>query len=534
MQSSLRLASRTSKALWTRQSSMSAVTARPCVQVFHISTRKYSSSESDLVVRNPYTGDVVYQKPYTSLDEAMATLDKTAEAQRIWATLTVEQRIEQLKKGIQYFVDNANQVALDTVACAGKPMTQATGEVASGIAKMEYSCSIAVKELSPYSEQTKDGIQYSIHRVPKGVIDIVAPWNYPVFTAQNGIIPALLAGNAVTLKHESAPLVGEHFEKAFGTFTTPDGREVSGLLSFLNTSIPTADKLLEQGDHIKHRVFTGSVRAGRAIAAANGRRAVNTSLDTPFINMSLELGGSDVAYIHEDADLAAAIPFIVNIGRLHNGGQSCCSVKRLLVHRSVYDQVVEQTKKELTTHRHGDPMDKNTNLSTVFGGESAANGIYAFVEDAHAKGATVHVGGEDIVGGSADDVKSRVVVNEKAGWFIRPTMLTGVNLEMECMNEEVFGSVLPIYPVDSAEEAMAITNDNKYGLTSSVWTTDKSVADMWVSQGNQGTVFVNWCNDVHPQVTWSGVKWSGNGVGAMAKDGFYALTNPRSVVINGM
>ena len=374
--------------------------------------------------------------------------------------------------------------------------------------------------------------------MPKGVVEIIAPWNYPIFTALNGVVPALLAGNTVALKHQSLPAVGEWYAKAFDFRRLDVPASVRRLgqcpLRHLHVDIATSDELGVNADAIAHRVFTGSVRGGRAIMATLGARAGNAALRRPFISSSLELGGCDAAYVHGDLagdELRHAVEFIMTIGRLHNSGQSCCAVKRSFVHPDAYDAFVEIATANCASQVCGDPCDAKTTIGPNYGGAPLCEGIVAVVLDAHAQGAKVIVAGTDVSSLEPAAIAAKVHFKEREGHFIAPTLLVGATPAMRCMKEEVFGPVLPVATAPTDLDAtLALVGATAFGLTASVWTKDEKVAAAFVDAADVGTCYVNWCNDVHAQIVWSGVGLSGNGNGAMGFEGFRVLTNPKSVL----
>ena len=507
-------------------------------------------------ITNPYTGEVVTRCAFLSKEEALAKLEALARAQREWAALPLSKRVEVVEAGARFFEQNADAIASDTTAAVGKPLAQSKGEVEAGVGKMRTLCGNAAAALAPEVSEGGD-FRYTVRREPKGVVEIIVPWNYPIFTALNGVVPALLAGNAVALKHQSTPSVGDWFERAFGGAGAP--------ISHLCVDIGTSDFLGANADPIAHRVFTGSVRGGRAVSAAVGERAKNESLRLPFIGTSLELGGADAAYVHGDLrgnDLAHAAEFILTIGRLHNSGQSCCATKRVVVHDDVYDDFVRLAAANCARQVCGDPLAAGTTIGPLYGGRAACDELFDVILDARDKGARVLVGGEDCTAELPLKLRRKCCFNEKAGHFFVPTLLLNAHPGMRCMREEVFGPVLAVARApkpggrspsddgsttdddsDDGEDddagggedgaldlAIRLMADVKYGLTASVWTLDESVADAVVDRMPVGTCFVNWCNDVHAQVVWSGLGLSGNGAGAMGHEGFRVLTNPKSVV----
>jgi acyl-CoA reductase-like NAD-dependent aldehyde dehydrogenase len=165
--------------------------------------------------------------------------------------------------------------------------------------------------------------EFRIRRVPKGVIYTISPWNYPFFTAINSTRPALLAGNTVALKHENTPSVGKLFQRIFDSMGG-----MIGLCQHLSIDIPTSDRVIRDSS-IDHTVFTGSVAGGASITRLTAERAANPTLREGILQVSLELGGLDAAYVAADADPVAVARMLVTVGRLHNSGQSCCATKRL-------------------------------------------------------------------------------------------------------------------------------------------------------------------------------------------------------------
>eukprot|EP00820_Chromera_velia_P028933 Cvel_2021.t1-p1 / transcript=Cvel_2021.t1 / gene=Cvel_2021 / organism=Chromera_velia_CCMP2878 / gene_product=Succinate-semialdehyde dehydrogenase [NADP( )], putative / transcript_product=Succinate-semialdehyde dehydrogenase [NADP( )], putative / location=Cvel_scaffold77:113495-116475(+) / protein_length=543 / sequence_SO=supercontig / SO=protein_coding / is_pseudo=false len=512
------------------------------------------ASPSSCICRDPYSGEVVFQRPYLSLDDAVEKVLKTQRAFKIWKSVPLGKRIAHIQKGCVYFEDHKAELAKEITKAMGKPLSQSLFEIEAGVSKMKQLCTQAPKaletEFPPSPDEGKT--RYEVQRVPKGVIEVIAPWNYPVFTALNGVIPALLSGNAVVLKHETLPAVGEAFEKAFGTFRCASAgapgssvggpTPVEGLVSHLLVNVETSSILAVERDEIKHRVFTGSVGGGRGVMQTVGERAQNTKLTSPFITCSLELGGCDSCYIARDADLETAVPFIVNIGRLHNSGQSCCNVKRLLVHSEVMKEVEAKLCDEFGKTVLGDPSDENTTIGPLYGGKERVRFLWDLLLDAKKKGAKkILVRGEDVTALDLKALRLKVLMaspgSEDA--FFAPTIVmfesappTSSPSVPRLLQEESFGPLLPVVSVGGDEEAVAIANGTSFALTHSIWTTDSKRARRYVDAIEAGTVMVNWCNDVHPQIVWSGQRRSGNGQGAMGSEGFRVLTYPKSVILH--
>lgn len=392
-----------------------------------------------------------------------------------------------------------------------KPVHQAKGELEAGIAKLRRVAELAETALRdrPIAADNTD-FEYSIKRAAKGIIYTIAPWNYPFFTALNSIGPALLAGNAVVLKHESTPSVGELFER---TFNNLGG--VSGLCQHLTIDISTSNRVILEAP-IDHIVFTGSVAGGVAITQLAAQRAADLKLREPFLQISLELGGSDAAYVAEDADPVTAAQMLVRIGRLHNSGQSCCATKRLFLHHSIAEAFLAEAKIIMEAEVPGSPQHSVTTMGPLFGGPKAIHSLSGMIAEAVTSGARLVTGGEII---------------ERDGYsFILPTLITDVSQGMKIMQEETFGPILPAMILRDDDDALARINHPYFGLTTAVFTNDEELQARVVDTAQSGTVFINWCNDVHPEVAWNGWGHSGNSMAALSDLGFDALTRPKSII----
>lgn len=220
---------------------------------------------------------------------------------------------------------------------------------------------------------------------------------------------------------------------------------------------------------INHICFTGSVAGGLAVQQAASDR---------IINVGLELGGKDPAYVRGDVDLAWAAGEIVD-GAIFNSGQSCCAIERVYVHDSIHDQFVEEVKKVLSEYRVGDPFDKNTQIGPVISRRSQET-FNSHVADAIAKGA------------KDETPENETFKNMPAdGNYVKLTLLTGVTHEMLVMTDETFGPIIPVMRVKSDDEAVRLMNDSEFGLTASVWTKDVATAEQLIDRIEAGTVFIN-------------------------------------------
>lgn len=327
----------------------------------------------------------------------------------------------------------------------------------------------------------------------------------------NSLIPALLAGNAVILKPSpQTPTVVEQVAVAFQEAGLPQN-----VIQYFHSGSLIQIQTLIRSPLVNHICFTGSVAGGLAVQQAASDR---------IINVGLELGGKDPAYVRSDVDLAWAAEEIVD-GAIFNSGQSCCAIERVYVHDSIHDQFVEEVKKVLSKYRVGDPFDKNTQIGPVISRRSQET-FNSHVADAIAKGA------------KDETPENETFKNMPAdGNYVKPTLLTGVTHEMLVMTDETFGPIIPVMQVKSDDEAVRLMNDSEFGLTASVWTKDVATAEQLIDRIEAGTVFINradYPSPVSPPIdtdikslvliieqdlAWTGWKNSGRGV-TLSKFGF--------------
>jgi acyl-CoA reductase-like NAD-dependent aldehyde dehydrogenase len=338
-----------------------------------------------------------------------------------------------------------------------------------------------------------------VARVPAGLVLVIAPWNYPFLTAANTIVPALIAGNAVLLKHASQTLLaGERFAEALSIAGLPDGLFHNLFLSHQATA-----HLLQSG-LIDHATFTGSVEGGRAI-----ERAAAGS----FTTLTLELGGKDPAYVRDDADLEAAVESLVD-GSFFNSGQSCCGIERIYVHEAVWQPFLDGFIEATRRYRLGDPLDPETSLGPMSSARAAGQ-VRCQVEEAAAAGAQLHI------------ERQLFRADEPGSPYLMPQVLTGVDHRMAVMRDETFGPVVGIMPVGDDGEAVRLMNDSRYGLTASIWTRDMEAARRLAPRVEAGTVFANRCDYLDPHLAWTGIKESGRGA-SLGRWGYDSVTRPKS------
>ena len=455
-------------------------------------------SDSVFRVLDPATGSVVVERPFATEREVHAALDRAQGARRSWAATPLTQRIAAVSAFVDAFMAERAAAAQEITAQMGRPTRWAPGEVGGFEQRARHMLSIAEASLADQVPDPIAGFDRRIVRRPHGVVLVLSPWNYPLLTAVNAVVPALVAGNVVLLKHsDQTPLCAERFSATARKAGLP-----SGVLEHIHASHPHVARMVAD-ERVNHVCFTGSVTGGRIVQQAAGDR---------FIGVGLELGGKDAAYVRADADLDFTAPNLVE-GALFNSGQSCCGLERLYVHTDVYDAVLERLAGSVESWRPGDPTHPDTWMGPVVRPRNA-QAIRAQVDAALAAGA------RDLVPPTTPDTPGSASV--------QPRILLDVDHQMTVMREETFGPVVGVMRVRSDAEAIAHINDSAFGLTASVWSADADAAHAMSAALDVGTVFLNRCDYLDPALPWVGVKASGRGV-TLSSLGYAALTRPQSL-----
>jgi succinate-semialdehyde dehydrogenase/glutarate-semialdehyde dehydrogenase len=434
---------------------------------------------------NPATGEPLGEVPDQSAAEIRAAIDAARAAQREWAKVPLEVRCKRVVRFAEVLMQRAEEVIDLLVAEAGKTRIEALGmEVVVVADLVRYFAKHAPEMLAPEPvplHLLKHRASY-LHFVPRGVIGVIAPWNFPFSIPIGETMMSLIAGNGVVLKpSEVTPLIALKARELFIAADLPPD-----LFQVVTGRGAAGAALIDGG--INYCVFTGSVATGKKVAAACGER---------LIGCTLELGGKAPAIVCDDADLdrtAQAITW----GGFANSGQVCASVERVYAVDAVHDALVEKIVAHARELRQGDASSGADVDVGAMSWDRQVDHVEKIVAQAVSSGAKVEVGGTRGPAG---------------GLFWKPTVLTGCTQDMDVMRKEIFGPVIPIMRVRDEEEAIERANDSHLGLLAYVFTKDRDRGKRIAERVEAGTVMVNDVLNTYacPETPWGGVKQSGIG-----------------------
>jgi len=448
---------------------------------------------------SPVDGRVYVERAGASDAHIDATLQRARAAQLEWRQVPVAARAVLMQRFCAAFEARSAEIAAELSWQMGRPIRFAPSEVRGTLERARYMTGIAADALSDLDVGEKPGFQRFIRHEPLGVVLTVAAWNYPYLIAVNSVVPAMLAGNAVILKHSAqTPLCAERFEECFAAAGLPPG-----VFQVLHLQHSDTERVIRDA-RVDFVAFTGSVAGGRSVQRVASER---------FIGVGLELGGCDPVYVRHDADVAHAIENIVD-GAYFNSGQSCCGLQRIYVHESVYGRFTAGCIELVRQYRLGDPLDPATTLGPVVR-TAAADTIREQLR-------------QSIAAGARPAIEEREFPLSRAGTpYLAPQLLLDAPPDSVVMREEIFGPVAGVMQVRSDQEAVQRMNDSPYGLTAAIWTRDEAAARTLGDQVHTGTWFMNRCDYLDPALAWVGVGDSGRGC-ALSVLGYEQLTRPKS------
>ncbi|MFO1341917.1 MAG: aldehyde dehydrogenase family protein [Burkholderiales bacterium] len=433
-----------------------------------------------LAIINPATGGQIDEVP---ADDAATVALKAAQAraaQPRWQRVPLTERKACIERFRALVVRDLESLARTLTLDTGKPIRQARNELNGLLGRIDFFLGAVERSTGTETVFDEGGMREQIEHVPLGVVGNISAWNYPWFVGGNVFVPALLTGNTVLYKPSE--------------YATMTGLEIARLLYEAGVPYDAFITLVGDGgvgaalmeQRIDGLFFTGSYATGARIARTMGSR---------MVKLQLELGGKDPTYVRADANVKNAAESLAD-GAMYNTGQSCCSVERIYVHASIYDEFVRSFVDVVNGFKVGDPMAEDTYIGAITRAPQL-DVLDAQVEDARRKGGRLLVGGHRLPG--------------PGNWYA-PTVYADVNHSMELMREESFGPIIGIQKVSDDAEAVAMMNDTRYGLTAGVYTPDETVARGILAQVNAGSVYWNCCDRVSPRLPWSGYGDSGIGL----------------------
>ncbi|WP_300072516.1 aldehyde dehydrogenase family protein [uncultured Ruegeria sp.] len=444
---------------------------------------------------SPIDGSVFAEREVLSRDAAFEVAARSRVAQRNWMARPLQERIDLVMAGVAAVGAMNDEIVPELAHMMGRPVRYG-GEFGGFNERASHMAEIAETSLADIAVGEDETFKRYIKRIPQGVVFVVAPWNYPYMTAINTVAPALIAGNAVVLKHATQTLlVGERMAQAFHSAGVPEDVFQNVFLSHDMTNDLIA------GNAFDFVNFTGSVGGGQAME----RAAAGT-----FTGVGTELGGKDPGYVMEDADLDAAVDTLID-GAMFNSGQCCCGIERIYVHENLYDDFVSKAVAIVKGYKLGNPLDSDTTIGPM-ANVRFADEVRAQISEAIAAGAVAHI---------------ETFPEDDGGAYLTPQILTNVTHDMRVMRDESFGPVVGIMKVASDEEAIALMNDSEFGLTASLWTSDVDRAAYVGDAIETGTVFMNRADYLDPGLCWTGCKNTGRG-GGLSAIGYHNLTRPKS------
>jgi acyl-CoA reductase-like NAD-dependent aldehyde dehydrogenase len=448
---------------------------------------------------NPATEEIIEEIEVASLEKVKQAVANARKAFPKWSTTSLDTRIQWMKKLIPLIEQKKDEIAQTITKEMGKPISLSKTEPYRAIEDITfYSDNIKEflkEEVVFEDDEEKDIMVYE----PLGVVAIITPWNFPIATVFEPLIPALLCGNTVLFKpSEQTLIVGRKIAELFIEL------EKQGFPKHVFNLIlggkETGKQLVQQD--VDMVAFTGSSRAGKEIMKDSAEK---------MHKLVLEMGGKDPAIVCKDADVSYAAKRIVR-NACKNTGQICCAIERVYVEDGVYDEFVNKAVEEAKKIKVGDPTKEETEMGPFVAKFQEKINI-DHVKDAKEKGAKIEVGGHTI---------------GNKGYFFEPTIITNVGHNMKIMKDETFGPIVPIMEVNSIDEAIKLSNDTIYGLTGSVWTKDIEKGNKIAHKLQVGVASVNAHGGGRQGSAWGGAKTSGLGrLGT--KEGTHEFTNVKTI-----
>jgi acyl-CoA reductase-like NAD-dependent aldehyde dehydrogenase len=445
---------------------------------------------------NPATEEIIAEISEDTTESLSVKFQKLKAAQPEWSTTDIPVRKKIVLRFSDLMGEQIESLALVLTNEVGKPLQQSRNEINGARTRIKWLAENAELYLSE-EQMTKDkSLEEKISYEPLGTICNISAWNYPWLVGVNVFVPALLGGNAVMYKpSEYASGTGLEIEKLLKQAGLP-----ADLFQVALGAAPVGKALLDLP--FDGYFFTGSYKTGKSIYERCASK---------MIPCQLEMGGKDPVYVTDDNTNVQQAAASTADGAFYNNGQSCCSVERIYVQESVYEEYINEFVKETLTWKTGAPTDDGIYFGPLTRKEQLVV-LEKQVTDAMSKGARLIMGGKRLPG---------------KGYYFEPTILVDVTHEMDLMKEESFGPIIGIMKVKDDAEALQLMADTEYGLTAAVYSQDRERAEKILRQLNTGTGYWNCCDRVSAPLPWSGRNHSGFGV-TLSHAGFHSFVRPRA------
>lgn len=469
-------------------------------QRFLDAVRHQSPSRMNIV--NPATEEVITSVASDTRESLARKAVMLRQAQPGWASRSLDERMAAIARFLSLLAEEKETLAADLTAEVGKPLQQSRNEIEGARTRIAWMLEHARRYLSDEVMSASDTLEERIRYEPLGVVCNISAWNYPYLVGVNVFVPALLAGNAVIYKpSEHATLTGLHIDRLLKASGIPD--------EVFQTAVGAGDI----GEALLHLpfdgwFFTGSYRTGRHVyETVSARMAV----------CQCELGGKDPLYVADDVADIAAVAAATADGAFYNNGQSCCAVERIYVHEKVYEAYLAAFVAEVRSWKMGDPREDGVYLGPL-AREANLSLLDEQVSDALAKGGRLLTGGKRVPG---------------KGYYFEPTVIAEADASMRLMREESFGPIIGIQKVTGDDEAVRLMQDTDYGLTASVYTSDRTRGENILAQLDTGTGYINCCDRVSAALPWSGRRHSGFGA-TLSHQGLRAFTRTKGMHVRSV
>jgi betaine-aldehyde dehydrogenase len=433
---------------------------------------------------SPSTGEVLAAVPFAQKDDVESAVAAASQAFPAWRDMPVIERVAIVRKFIAVLKENAHDLALLDAADLGSPVSSMESDVRLACMMLEYLCNTAAE----VKGQTIPGTGNNWHitrREPYGVVGRIIPFNHPLMFSAAKIGAPLLTGNTVVLKvPDQTPLSPLYMGELIKDIFPP------GVINLLSGDGRTTGDALVRHPKVKRIALTGSVETGQMIQ--------RSAAEVMIKHVSLELGGKNPMIVYPDADLDKAVEAAAVGMNFHwSQGQSCGSTSRLFLHKDIHDQFVEKLKTRVERIRIGDPLDPTTEMGCVVS-KAQFDKVHKYIGLGKEQGAVCVTGG--------DRPEGKVYEN---GFFVRPTIFTGVSNDFRIAQEEIFGPVLSVLKWENEDAVIQDANNVDYGLTGAVWTRDINKAFKTINRLEAGFTWINGSSAHYMGVPFGGYKNSG-------------------------